>query len=238
MPKLAKVGVYGGKDRDLQRKMSYERTALTHKTANVYKYLGVSTNPVPDLDDIQDKVLLENRDIAYDPVPVELNVHYDLLPENSFDLSRFGIVNPIGNTQIFKFHINSFDDNGLGRYIMVGDIIEIPFLAEGDLGEIKAFWKVTDVDNKTSFESYYSIVTTVPMSHMQETLGIDDGDNNNADILDALQASVKAEQEDSFVDAGLSNDEFNNIPEDVREEYDPGFDVGSDFLDDPNKRIF
>jgi hypothetical protein len=76
---------------------------------------------------IEDLLLLENRDRAYDPdVYVMRGVykHQDI----DFDLTQFGLF--LNNDTLFiTFHYNDMIDT-LGRKLMVGDVIEVPNLKD------------------------------------------------------------------------------------------------------------
>lgn len=76
---------------------------------------------------IEDLLLLENRDRAYDPdVYVMRGVykHQDI----DFDLTQFGLF--LNNDTLFiTFHYNNMIDT-LGRKLMVGDVIEVPNLRD------------------------------------------------------------------------------------------------------------
>ena len=167
--KQPKIGRYQSKDRALQRRLSFEKTSLTWKTANVYKYLGAEENKDgAQIDDIQDYILMENTDRRYDPDPVEINIAMEEVNESPFSLDKFGIIPVLGDTQIFRVHVNSFDADGLGRYLQSGDVLEIPFLQDnGNSGE-KAFFEITDTDRKMEFEKFYVTITTVPVKDTQE----------------------------------------------------------------------
>ena len=226
-----RIGVYGTKDRLFNRTVSYEKVSLTSHEVNVYKYLGVRTNASPAITDVQDSILMENRDRAYDPVPVLINAWQEFLPESQFDLSRFGILNPLGNTTQFRFHIDSFALDGLGRYMVTGDVIQVPFWTDNDGN--KSFWEVTDIDRKAEFENFYVIVTATPINDSQETQEITDM-NSNGSLMDNLMTDIDAEQEADFVEDGLDDTAIVvEDPSGTRPAYDPRPDEGEDFLDDP-----
>jgi hypothetical protein len=224
------IGVYGTKDRLLQARLSYERTSLTWKTVKVYKYLGSAINVTPALDDIQDPIFMENPDRAYNVTPIEINASFEPLQDEQMDLSRFGIINPLGNNQRFAFHSYSFAVDGLGRYIMVGDIIEVPFwYQEGR----KSYWQVEDIDRKMEFESFMITVTASPMNDTQETTEIPNIPSNS-DIMATLKIDMNDEQIANFTEDGYDTTEvvLDNEPV-TRDPYDPRPDATEDFLDNP-----
>lgn len=186
--KIPKIGTYGPKMRALQRHISYEHVSLDWKSCLVYKYLGSRTNLNPAITDIQDVVFLETRDRAYASAPISINVWYDPLPEQAMDFAALGIINPLGNEQHFKFHINSFQDDALGRYLIEGDILEIPFLLQDGF---PTRYEVSDVDRKLEFENFYVYVTATVMDDKQETAEISNKRSQES-ALDAIDAAIVA----------------------------------------------
>lgn len=232
--KNPRVGVYGEKDRLLQARLSYEKTSLTWKTVNVYKYLGSAVNVTPSIEDIQDPVFMENPDRAYDLTPIEINAHFDPLTEELTDLSRFGIINPLGNQQRFTFHTYSFEADGLGRYITAGDILEVPFWEQEGR---KSYWEVESIDRKMEFETFTVVVMATPMNDRQETAEIPDIPSNSS-IMDGIDSDRLLEQEANFTEEGYDTSTVTLDDESVtREKYDPRPDSTEDFLDNPNITI-
>lgn len=226
--KHPKIGLYGPKTRALQKRLSFERTALTWKTANIYRYLGDRRNVTPDITDL-DPVFLEVADRAYDTTPVEINIAYEELEERALNLSRFGVIDPLGDQQIFRVHVNSFEADGLGRYLIPGDIMEIPFLVEDGR---KAFFVIEDVDRKPEFEKFYVYITAKPIMSTQETTEIPNIPTNS-DIMATIDAGIDAE---GAADVPLDGvDDLTGAP---RDPYDPRHDEQGDFLDDPNANPF
>jgi len=248
--KSPKFGQYGSKDRALQKSISYERTSLTSKEINVYRYLGISDNTPPNIKDIQDTILMENRDRVYDTNPVKINCWLEFLPESMFDLSRFGIINPLGNSTQVRIHTDSFAADGLGRYIVVGDLIEVPFWTQNN---IKSFHEVTDIDKKTEFENFLVVVTMIPVKDSQQTSDLDSEIPSNEILIDNLGISIEADQDAVFEQGGIdpepslyidrdyidadyfdSDDAHTYSDEEARTDYDVRPDKSESFLDDPN----
>jgi hypothetical protein len=240
--KQSKIGVYGEKDRKLQKSLSFEKTALTHKTMNVYKYLGSRTNDTPAITDVSDPIFLEVADRAYSTTPIEINCWFETLPESMLDLSRFGILDPLGDFQQFRVHINSFAADSLGRYLHAADVIEIPFLEEEGR---KSFWEIEDVDRKTVFENFFVIINAKPILDSGTMVEIPDIPSNS-DILQAIE-----DNRENLADAIVHTDgvAFGNnlvapgyiaqgyyVSED--DDYDPRPDDAETFLDDPTSEIF
>lgn len=230
MPKLAKVGVYGNKMRSLQRRMAYERTSLTFKLANVYRYLGSRANVTPDIKDIQLTTFLEVPDRAYDAVPVLINIEFEPMPEQIIDYSQLGVIDPIGVDQIIKVHVNSYDE--LGRQIIVGDVIEVPFFEQPTH---RAFWEVVDVDRSQEFEKYYAVIKLNELTDSRKTREISP-EGTISDILDVIQDQHEDHANDyvpfnGVDDTGIDNGEEN--PE-IAEPFDGRRKNQASFLDDLN----
>jgi len=76
---------------------------------------------------IQDLLLLENRDRAYDPDVYQMRAVYNI-QDIDFDLTQFGLF--LNNDTLFiTFHYNNMIDT-IGRKIMSGDVIEVPNLKD------------------------------------------------------------------------------------------------------------
>lgn len=110
----------------------------------IHKYLGPktggedsvesgnfdATQPVYSTENplfIQDLLLLENRDRAYDPDVYQLRGVYRT-QDIDFDLTQFGLF--LNNDTLFiTFHYNNMIDT-MGRKLMAGDVLEIPNLRD------------------------------------------------------------------------------------------------------------
>ena len=107
----------------------------------IHKYLGPivdttgtgnadATLPVYDTTNplfIEDLLLLENRDRAYDPNVYIMRGVYNT-QDIDFDLTQFGLF--LNNDTIFiTFHFNNMIDT-YGRKLMTGDVIEVPNLKD------------------------------------------------------------------------------------------------------------
>lgn len=78
---------------------------------------------------IQDLLLLENRDRKYDPDVYQMRGIYQVADQD-FDLSQFGLFLATG-TLFMVFHLNDMVDQ-LGRKIMNGDVLELQHLMDYD----------------------------------------------------------------------------------------------------------
>ena len=76
---------------------------------------------------IQDLLLLENRDRAYDPDVYVMRGVYNV-QDIDFDLTQFGLFIQNG-TLFITFHYNDMIDT-IGRKLMSGDVLEIPNLRD------------------------------------------------------------------------------------------------------------
>lgn len=94
------------------------------------------------LDNIQDYVLLENRDRSYSRTSVLLKSQYDLMDVQT-ELAKFGINLP--QTYIFTLSFSAMVEK-LGRPILIGDIVELPGETQYDaqLRPVKKWLEVTD----------------------------------------------------------------------------------------------
>ena len=226
------TGQYGGKTRLLQKRLSYERSAHTMKNFFIHKYIGAATESNPSLDDIQDTIFMEVRDRAYEEDPVEINGWMDSFQDQVMDLSQFGVVNILGETHRFRFHSYSFEADGLGRTMIVGDIIEIPFLkVEGK----KTYFEVTDVNRKQEPETFTILVTATPLRDKQETKAISGYQEQG--LMDTLQNDLDDEFNNTLTEQGLDTSDLD-VTVDEQERYDPRNKPGRDFLDDPNTTLF
>jgi len=94
-------------------------------------------------DNVQDKILLENRDREYDMSTITVKVYFDL-QEAQTDLSRFGL--QMTNETLFAAANFSSAVVTLGRPFIIGDIIEIPSLAQysADMTRVEKYYEVVD----------------------------------------------------------------------------------------------
>jgi hypothetical protein len=105
----------------------------------IHKYLGPQTGDLGDQDAtlpvynssnplfIEDLLLLENRDRAYDPDVFIMRGVYRT-QDVDFDLTQFGLF--LNNDTLFiSFHYNNMIDT-FGRKLMTGDVIEVPNLKD------------------------------------------------------------------------------------------------------------
>lgn len=226
MLRKGKIGVYGEKTRKLQRRLSGELFGLTFKDANVYMYLGSRANQNPAIDDIQTKVFYEVPDRAYSDTTVHIMLGMEPMGETGMDFSRFGIINPIGDEQTFRVHMDEFE-GCLGRPLIVGDVIEIPFFERNC---DKAFWEITDVDDKPSYEKFYYAIKATVLSDSRETREIPI-DSGNGSFMEEVMQEATDEYTEQVPHTGFDK------PVEPKE-VDYRNKTQSSFLDDPSNAFY
>lgn len=97
-----------------------------------------------NVDNIQDKIFLENRDRDYNTDPITIKGYYDLIDVTT-ELTRYGIELPSQSLYItvsFNACVSAF-----GRPLIIGDILEIPSEAQfsAKMEKIDKWMEVTDV---------------------------------------------------------------------------------------------
>lgn len=115
----------------------------------VHKYLGVQTDDgsAPKATQIQDMLLLENRDRAYDPHVYEIYASYNM-QDYEFNVQQFGMFLE-SDVLYLEIHLNDCIRK-LGRKLMSGDVIEMlhlrdDALLDDDAPAINKFYSVQDV---------------------------------------------------------------------------------------------
>jgi len=231
-----KFGVYGKKDRKLQKMLSWEHTGLSWQTARVYKYLGSRASDDPSLDDIQLIVFNETPDRAYASDPIEINIDYEAMQAAPYDIGQLGLIgHPLGETHRFKVHVNSFEEDGLGRMLVKGDVLEIPFLKYESLhGEDKSYWEVTDVDPKPSFENFYIVASAIPLQDKRQTAEIPDKPSNRG-FIDELADNLKEDANEEVSKEGLDAENVETESSKEREKIDTRRKPQRSFLDSPGE---
>jgi hypothetical protein len=106
--------------------------------------LELSDYEATRLDNIQDRLLLENRNRDYNTSPIVVKVFYDLIDVQT-ELSRFGIELP-SQSYFMTAGFNSVVE-ALGRPFVIGDIIELPSETQysASLEPVKKYLEVIDV---------------------------------------------------------------------------------------------
>lgn len=226
MRKLGKIGVYGPKTRNLQRRLSFEAFGLTFKVAQVWKYLGSKNSVTPDINDIQTKVFWEVPDRVYGEEAIGIPIGMEQMPEAKADFSRFGYIDPLQNETMFRVHIDDFEP--LGRELIIGDIFEMPFFKKNGK---KVFWEITDVDLKQEYEKFIAIIYASPLDHNRKSVDIG-VEQSNEHLIDDFMIEMDDELEQQVPLQGTTFD-----PDPQPEDVDYRNKDQASFLDDPNKEF-
>lgn len=126
------------------------------------------------LNDIQfDGVFLENRDRDYANTAIQIKAHYELYEPNT-EMSRFGF--DVDNTQIFYTVSLKQCVLELGRPLVIGDIMEVPFESQytPSLTRVPKYVEVTDITWSANgytpgWQPILQRITATPMVASQET---------------------------------------------------------------------
>lgn len=225
MRRRGRIGVYGKKTRRLQRRLSFESFGLTFKDALVWRYLGSREKEVPSIDDVQCMVFWEVPERAYSSDVIAIPVGVEMAPEVKTDFSRMGLINPLQDETIFRFHIDDF--RSLERTMIVGDVFEIPFFTDEHM---KSMWEVVDVDLRSMAEKFIAVVHAVPLGESKKTREIP-VDNGARDLMDGLMGDFDEQVSEILPAAELDFDIPAVQDVDFRDEKQRGF------LDDPTKEF-
>ena len=230
--KTPRIGVYQEKTRRLQKNLSYERTSLTWKEAIVYKYLGSRDSDNPSIKDIQVKAFSEVPDRAYSDEGVRINISVEMMSEQTTDLSRYGIIDPMGTEQTFRVHVKSYED--IGRPVVVGDVIEIPFFEQEGKA---ALWEIQDVDRTSEFENFYAVLNGTVLEDSRTTREVNIT-NSNSSVMDEIIADNDTAFDEQIPYNGVDTSEVDvDDPNTTTDDpYDPlNNNTVGDFWDDPSK---
>lgn len=230
--KTPRIGVYQEKTRRLQKNLSYERTSLTWKEAIVYKYLGSRDSENPSIKDIQVKAFSEVPDRAYSDIGVKINISVEMMSEQTTDLSRYGIIDPMGTEQTFRVHVKSYED--IGRPVVVGDVIEIPFFEQEGKA---ALWEIQDVDRTSEFENFYAVLNGTVLEDSRTTREVNIT-NSNSSVMDEIIADNDTAFDEQIPYNGTDTTEVDveDPNMDTNDPYDPlNNNTVGDFWDDPSK---
>jgi hypothetical protein len=135
MPRLSLYRPTKGSDYQFFDKTISEMFTVGGVDINLHKYLGpqntgnISATEAggTSITSIQDMLFLENRDRKYDTSVYTMRTQFRV-NDSDFDLTQFGLF-LTGDTIFATFHLNDMIDT-LGRKIMVGDVLEMPFLKD------------------------------------------------------------------------------------------------------------
>ena len=123
---ISEMFAIGGTDFYLHKYLGVKSSAATASAATPF-YTKDGVNPNYDPTQIQDLLLLENRDRKYDPSIYKIRGHYNV-QNLDFNLSQFGLF--IDNDTVFAtVHINDWIQT-IGRKPISGDVVEMPHLKD------------------------------------------------------------------------------------------------------------
>lgn len=179
-----------------------------------------------EVGNIQDKILMENRDRAYDTDPVLMKGYYDLI-EPQTEMSRFGIEVP---TLIYNLQISFTSCVAiLGRPLVIGDILQLPSETQYS-AHLKPILKWVEVTDITWLASGYSPswiplllkVTAQPAYASEETQDIF-GDLAEEPVAGGIGLQDKGNgrnpkyQDFSDISTFIRTTALDNVPENGRE---------------------
>lgn len=183
---------------------------------------------------IQDKILMENRDRDYSDTATTLKGYYDLNQGNS-NLERFGI--QLETQYTIKINFNTCVAL-IGRPVIVGDIVELPSetMFTPDLRPVKRYLEVVEVTwDPSSYTPGWLplmlLITAKPALASQETqdifgdlaakvdasglFDINDGNNQKYQDFSNIQQAIKAK---SLADVPERGSEGSNVIRDFEED--------------------
>jgi hypothetical protein len=135
MPRLSLYRPNKGHDYKFFDRTMSEMFTVGGVDINLHKYLGPQTTGNVSASEpghtgvtaIQDLLFLENRDRKYDSSVYTMRTLFRI-NDSDFDLTQFGLF-LTGDTIFAVFHLNDMIEC-IGRKIMVGDVLEMPFLKD------------------------------------------------------------------------------------------------------------
>jgi hypothetical protein len=123
---ISEMFAIGGTDFYLHKYMGVKSSAQNASIDQPF-YTKDGVNPIYDPTQIQDLLLLENRDRKYDSSIYKIRGHYNV-QNLDFNLSQFGLF--IDNDTVFAtVHINDWIQT-IGRKPISGDVVEMPHLKD------------------------------------------------------------------------------------------------------------
>lgn len=176
---------------------------------------------ITNIGNIQDQILLENRDRDYQETAILLRGYYDI-PSRMTELMRFGIDD--GQIQ-YNIKLNFTQCVAqLGRPVVIGDIIELPSEIQytPSLQPVKRFLEVTDVTWDTTgytpgWQPLMLAITAEPAIASQETQKIfgDLADKyvDNTGILATDDGNSTRYQDYSAIDQAIAAESKTQVPE-------------------------
>ncbi len=169
-----------------------------------------------DISNIQDKILMENRDRDYGQEAILLRGYYDMVQANT-DLQRFGI--EVQASYSIKVNFNACVAL-IGRPIVIGDIIELPSEVQynTNLEPIKRYLEVTDCtwdpgSYTPGWMPLLLLITAVPALASQETQDIFGDLAEKVDSSGLFENGTKLWQDFSNIDQAIKSKALEDVPE-------------------------
>ncbi len=169
-----------------------------------------------DISNIQDKILMENRDRDYNQQAILLRGYYDMVQANT-DLQRFGI--EVQASYSIKVNFNACVAL-LGRPLVIGDVLELPSEQQynSNLEPIKRYLEISDVTwDPSSYTPGYLplllLVTALPALASQETQDIFGDLATKVDSSGLFEDGTKLWQDFSNVDQAIRAKSLLDVPE-------------------------
>lgn len=170
---------------------------------------------------IQDKILLENRDRDYQEFPVDIRAAYT--PQENFTMfDRFGF-NPIGDSYVFEVSFNAVL-RLLGRPMVIGDILMVPSERQytSTMRPIDKYLEVTDIFWSSNgftptWKPTLQKIVAKPLLASQETQDISGkltADIDNTGLYDIDDGNVGKKYQDYMdVNDSIRAEYKKNVPE-------------------------
>lgn len=221
MPRLSLYRPQKGHDYQFHDKTISEMFVVGGVDVNIHKYLGPldtgfvsNTEPgTTGVSSIQDMLFLENRDRKYDTSIYTMRSIFRI-NDNDFDLTQFGLF-LTGDTIFAVFHLNDMIDT-LGRKLMIGDVLEMPFLKdfhpldETITAALKRYYVVQDATRAAEgfsptwyphlwriklnplvdSQEYKDILNNLPATDPNNNGILDPGENSLGDLLSTYNTLI------------------------------------------------
>ncbi|MCK9369647.1 hypothetical protein M0R04_07045 [Candidatus Dojkabacteria bacterium] len=169
-----------------------------------------------DISNIQDKILMENRDRDYNQQAILLRGYYDMVQANT-DLQRFGI--EVQASYNIKVNFNACVAL-LGRPLVIGDIIELPSETQfsSEMLPVKRYLEISDVtwdpgSYTPGWMPLLLLVTALPALASQETQDIFGDLASKVDSSGLFEDGTKLWQDFSNVDQAIKAKSLLDVPE-------------------------
>lgn len=184
----------------------------------VHKYIAQGEDDGdPKNPPVEDLLFLENRVRKYDDVIYELRGSM-VIVDQDYDLSQFGLF--LGSDQtIFTVHINSMVQM-MGRKIMAGDVIELPFqrddlMIDEDSPAVNQYWVVQEATREAGGydPGWWPHLWRIKAKQLQDSIEYADifGTGEEADDLKNLLSTYNS---DVAIADGVLEEAEANVPGD------------------------